>query len=161
MPAYKQQEIDWTSAVHNLENNKFSQKHLDKNRHKFTGQAAIVLTLLQQGMKLTADYAKDVHGIRHVARRIGDLGDAKRFKSEFGVDIDREWMLDESLEQVDMLVYFLPGNRQLFIDKKWIINRPRWWYSELYTPPEIIEKIKSQNEKQSTNPKAEKIKKND
>lgn len=140
--ALPQAEIDFTTVVHRSENNKFSQKNLDSNRSKFTGQAAIILSELQKGVKLTADYAKDVHGIRHLARRIGDLGDAKRFKSEFGVDIDREWMRNEDLEQVNMLVYFLPENRGEFTAKKWIIDRPRWWYSDKYTPSHIIAEIK-------------------
>lgn len=138
-----QADLDFTSVVHKAENNKFSQKNLDKNRSKFVGQAALVLSELQRGVKLTADYAREVHSIRHLARRIGDLGDAKRYKSEKGVDIDREWMLDKDSEQVNMLVYFLPENRQAFIDKKWIIDRPRWWYSENYTPVSVINEIKN------------------
>lgn len=136
-----QKEIDWTNAVHNLENNKFSQKNLDKNRHKFTGQAAIVETLLREGRRLNADYARELWHIKHLARRIGDLGD------KAGIDIDREWGRDKELEQEDELIYFLPENRQAFIDKKWIIDRPRWWYSEKYTPTEIINQIKKSNVK--------------
>jgi hypothetical protein len=138
----KQIPIDWTQAVHNIENNKFSQKHLDKNRHKFVGQAAMVLTMLQQGLKVTADFVKDVHHIRHLGRRICDLGE------KGSIDIDREWMRDEEGEQVDLLVYFLPENRKSFTEKKWIIDRPRWWYSDKYTPTAIINEIlKNKNEK--------------
>lgn len=142
METGKQPELDFTQVVHRTENNKFSQKHLDTHRFKFLGQAATVLTLLMQGVKLTADFAREAHHIRHLARRIADLGDAKRLKgAEFGVDIDREWLVNDDREQVDMLVYFLPDNRKPFIEKKWIIDRPRWWYSELYTPKEVIDKI--------------------
>lgn len=139
----KQGEIDWTKAVHSTENNKFSQKNLDKHRHKFTGQAAIVSTLLGENVRLTADYAREVYGIKHLARRVGDLGEA-------GIDIDREWGLNKELEQEDMLVYFIPERRQEFIDKKWIINRPyRWWYSDKYTPTLIINEIKKQQDERS------------
>lgn len=134
---YIQPEIDWTQAVHNLENNKFSQKNLDKHRHKFTGQAAITLTALQQGKRLNADYAREIFHIKHLARRIGDIGD------KLGIDVDREWGLNKELEQEDELVYFLAENRQEFINKKWIIARPRWWYSDKYTDPKIIQQIKT------------------
>jgi hypothetical protein len=135
---YKQQEIDWTDVVHNLENNKFSQKNVDKHRHKFTGQAAIVETALRQGKRLNADYAREIYHIKHLARRIGDLGE------KAGIDIDREWGRNKELEQEDELVYFLPENRKLFTEQKWIIDRPRWWYSDKYTPVEIINEIKKQ-----------------
>lgn len=142
MSEYQQTALDFTQVVHRTKNNKFSQKNLDKNRFKFAGQAAVVLTLLMQNIKLNADIAKDGYGIRHLARRIADLGDAKRLKgSEFGVDIDREWMIDKDLEQVNMLVYFLPENRKSFAEKKWIIDRPRWWFSEHYTPKSVIDQI--------------------
>jgi hypothetical protein len=138
----KQPEIDWTAAVHNQENNKFSQKNLDKHRHKFTGQAAYVETALRQGKRLNSDYAREIYHIKHLARRIGDIGE------KLGIYIDREWGLDKDLEQEDELVYFLPENRQLFIQKKWIIDRPRWWYSKVYTPTDIINEIKNQQKKQ-------------
>jgi hypothetical protein len=130
-----QLKIDWTQSVHSLENNKFSQKHLDKHRQKYTGQAAIALTALQQGKRLTADYAREIYGIKHLARRIGDIGEG------VGIDVDREWGLSKEMEQEDSLVYFLPENRADFINKKWIINRPRWWYSEKYTPTIVINSI--------------------
>lgn len=128
---------DFTRAVHDTENNKFSQKNLDKHRQKLTGQAAIVLTVLQQGKRLTGDYAREVYHIKHLARRVGDCGE------KLGFDIDREWGLNKDGEQEDMLVYFLAENRAKFIRNKWIISRPRWWYSEKYTPTEIINQIKS------------------
>jgi len=131
-----QAEIKWDQAVHNLENNKFSQKNLDKHRHKFTGQAAITLTALQEGKRLNADYAREIYHIKHLARRIGDIGD------KLSIDVDREWGRNSDGEQEDELIYFLPENREEFTKKRWIIDRPRWWYSDKYTPTEVIKKIK-------------------
>lgn len=112
--------IDWTRAVHEHENNPHSQAHLDRHRMKFTGQVAVVYSLLQKGIKLTSDVAADGWRIRHLARRIGDLAE------QFGIDIDREWVNNNGAPG-DVLVYFLPENRDVFIKKGWIINRPRWW----------------------------------
>lgn len=131
----KQIPIDWTRSTHELENNKFSQKNLDKHRQKFVGQAAITLTVLQQGRRLTADYAREIHGIKHVARRIADIGE------KLSIDVDREWGRNSEGEQEDMLVYFLPENRAAFTSNRWIIDRPRWWYSTKYTPTAIINEI--------------------
>lgn len=153
-----QTEIDFESVPHALENNSFSQAHLDENRHKYRGQAALVLTLLQKGIRLDAEFAREAHHIQHLGRRICDLGDAKRlmfvpgfenYTSEFGIDIDREWKCENG-KKIDLMVYFLPENRKPFIDKGWILNRPnRWWYSKKYTHPEIIKQIQSLKIKKS------------
>jgi hypothetical protein len=142
----KQLEIDWLSVPHARENNKVSQENLDANRFKFRGQAATVLTLLQKSVKLTPDLAKEIYGIRHLARRIGDLGEGKRLGSEFCVDIDREWECING-EKGNQYVYFLPENRTDFIAKGWILNKLRWWYSTLYTPPQIRAKVDELNKK--------------
>lgn len=126
---------NFTDAVHHLENNKFSQKNLDKNRQKFTGQAAIILSALQQKKRVNADYARAIYHVKHLARRIGDIGE------KLNIDVDREWGLNQDREQEEELVYFLAENRAEFIKRKWIIDRPRWWYSEKYTPVEIINRI--------------------
>lgn len=128
---------DFTRAVHDQENNKFSQKNLDKNRQKFTGQAAIMLSAMQQKKRLNADYARSIYHVKHLARRIGDIGE------KLGIDVDREWGLNQDREQEDELVYFLAENRAEFIKRKWVIDRPRWWYSEKYTDSKIIADIKS------------------
>lgn len=144
-----QTSLDFASVPHARENNQFSQAHLDKHRHKFRGQAALILSELQKGVKLTDDYARDIHGIRRLGARIHDLGDGCNHGSEFGLDIDREYMLDKDLSQVDILVYFFPEFRKEFAAKKWIIDRPRWWFSEKYTHPDIIKEIlKNKNTKQ-------------
>jgi hypothetical protein len=57
-------------------------------------------------------------------------------------------MLDKDLSQVDILVYFLPEFRKEFAAKKWIIDRPRWWFSEKYTHPDTIKEVlKNKNTK--------------
>lgn len=128
---------DFRKVVHGSENNKFSQKNLDKHRYKFTGQALAVLEALKNGENLSDDYARKVYKIRHIGRRICDLG-------ESGIDIDREWALKAG-EQQDYIVYFLPKFRAKFTKMKRIIKRGRWWYSELYTPTKIINEIKKRN----------------
>lgn len=160
--ALKQIHIDWESVPHKLENNKFSQSHLDANRHHFRGQAALVFAMLMKGVRLDKDVA-DAHGISHLPRRIGDLGDSNKIKlvegfeqpqkiksstfgikymtSEFGLYIDREWGLKDGKE-TELMVYFLPAYRDEFINHGWIKNKKRWWYSEKYTHPEIIKQIK-------------------
>lgn len=131
---------DLTKIEARRENNRFSQQNHDKNIHKFTGQALYVYQDLKDGRKLNAEYAREVRHIKHLARRIGTLG-------ENGLDIDREWGIDRNGEQDSELVYFLPENRKQFIKNKWIIDRKRWWFSDKYTPSEIIAQIKENNQK--------------
>lgn len=162
--ALKQINIDWESVPHKLENNKFSQAHLDANRHHFRGQAALVFALLLKGVRLDSEVA-DAYGIKHLARRIGDLGDSRKLivvegfekpqeiksstfgikylSSEFGFYIDREWGMKGEVKS-DLMVYFLPAYRDEFIKQGWIKNKKRWWYSEKYTHPEIIKQIKGE-----------------
>jgi len=157
-------QIDFESVPHARENNKFSQAHLDANRNRFRGQAALVYTLLMKGIRLDADVAREQYQIKHLGRRIADIGDCKKLKlvegfengqqikssafhlsystSEFGIYIDREWGMKDGKE-TDLMVYFLPGYRQKFIGAGWIKNKKRWWFSEKYTNPKIIEQIKN------------------
>jgi hypothetical protein len=152
-----QTEIDFTTVIHNRENNSVSQEFLDKNRTHFTGQAAIILTELKKGSPVYAEWIRVVYNIsaNSFVRRIADLGDCKSligsikykgdvksFISEYGVDIDREWMIDKKKKVIRQMMYFLPENRQKFINRGLIIDRPRWWYSENYSPRAIIDKIK-------------------
>src|ERR1043165_9169440 len=153
----RQTQIDFTTVIHRRENNPVSQSFLDKNRAHFTGQAAIILSELQKGSPVYGEWIRIVHNIssNSFIRRIADLGDCKSlaeslkhkgdmrpFISEHGVDIDREWMIDAEGKVKKQMMYFLPENRQKFIMKGLIINRPRWWYSENYTPKSIIDGIK-------------------
>jgi hypothetical protein len=140
MNKFIQQEIDWEKAVHVRENTPENERHLNENRYHFTGQAAVVLSWLQKGLKVNSLFAQK-NNITDLQRRIGDLG-------EFGgVDIDREYTIAPGGKVSRMLIYFLPENRIKFIKRGVIPNKKRWWYSEKYTPPHIIERIKkTQNE---------------
>lgn len=160
----KEFQPDFESIPHRLENNKFSQAHLDENRHKYRGQAALVYSLLVKGVYLDGDVAKNSFGIHDLQRRIGDLGECQRLKtvegfespqqikssafgftystSEYGIYIDREKGLRNG-KKTGLTVYFLPGYRKQFIEKGWILNKKRWWFSKLYTHPEIIKQIES------------------
>lgn len=133
---------DPSRMIHYLENNKFSQKQVDKNRDKLTGQLLKVLWALTKGMKLCDDTAREIFKIRHLARRIGDIGEM------MNIYVDREWMMDEDGEQTSIMVYFLPDNRGMFIRKGYIINRPwRWWYSNKFTDAKIIRAIELEKRK--------------
>lgn len=136
-----QSAIDWENVVHRRENTPENEQHLNENRFHFTGQALTVLTWLQKGLKVCSDFANK-NNITDLQRRIGDLG-------EGGIDIDRDYILKRGGKKSRMLVYFFPGNRNKFIKRGVIDNRPRWWYSKLYTPPEIINKIEQENGKRS------------
>lgn len=118
--------IDWTSSVHVRENSQANEDHLNLNRQKFTGQNAIVLTLLQQGVPLTTRSAMLQYNIGHLARRIKDLEDNPKTP----VTIDREFTMDKQRKITRYLVYFLPEFRPLF-EKKNII--PTAYEIELHT----------------------------
>lgn len=138
MAKYIQQQIDFEKIIHVRENSVLNEKHLNENRYHFTGQAAVVLSWIQKGIFVTAEFAH-ANKISHLARRVGDIG-------EFGgVDVDREYVLNNG-KQTRFLAYFLPENRQKFIQQGRILKRDRWWYSENYTPIEIINQIKNNNQ---------------
>jgi hypothetical protein len=79
-------ELDWTTTVHRHENNAASEAVLKENYYHFTGQCAVVYSLLKKGLKLTSKQAMNSLGIGHLARRIGDLRDA-------GIEIEAEPVL--------------------------------------------------------------------
>ena len=66
---------DFTRAIHVRENKPENEKHLNDNRQKFTGQAAIVLSLLQKGIVLSSYTAMTQYKIGHLPRRIKDIRD--------------------------------------------------------------------------------------
>lgn len=146
IPDYKGH-VDYETVPHKIENNKFSQSILDKNRDKYRGQAALMLTYLQKGNMVDVDSAKEMFGIRRLSGRIHDLSDGKKIGSEYGIYIDREWKLDKDGKQTELLGYFLPEFRDKLIKQKRILDRPRWWFSLKHTPQEIINEIKSHNNK--------------
>jgi len=92
---------DYTNVLHERENNSESEKHLKANKYHFTGQVAVVLSLLQKGVVLTVYNALTQYRIGDLRRRIKDIKDA-------GVDVSEDW------------VYDAEGKRTRF--KKWYIN---------------------------------------
>lgn len=66
-------QLDWTKVLHTHENNSVSQGVLEENRYHFTGQCAVVYSLLTRGLKLDTSSALLRLKIGHLPRRIGDL----------------------------------------------------------------------------------------
>jgi hypothetical protein len=85
--------IDWTTVVHTSENNAASEAHLEANRFKFTGQCAVVFSLLQKGKRLTCKSAMNDYGIGHLPRRIADLKAA-------GMNILDHWLTDNEGKKI-------------------------------------------------------------
>lgn len=96
-----QTEIDWTKTVHVRENKQSNEDHLNANRQKFTGQCAIVLSLLQQGHVLSSYTAMTQWHIGHLPRRIKDL------KDEGGVIIEDQFELDSSGKATRNKIWFI------------------------------------------------------
>lgn len=131
----KKKQLDYENIIHRRENTKFNEQHLNNNRYHFTGQALVVLGFLQKGHYISSEIARDRYYISDLQRRIGDLG-------EYGeIDIDRDYKLRPDGKMSRFLVYFLPKHRKQLMKRKIIANRPRWWYSELYTPTAIINEV--------------------
>lgn len=80
---------DFTRAVHVRENRPENENHLNANRQKFTGQCAIVLSLLQKGVVLSSYSAMVQHHVGHLARRIKDL------KDNFGISIQDQFEYED------------------------------------------------------------------
>lgn len=106
---------DFTGVVHRRENNSSSEKHLNDNRRKFTGDCAIVLSLLHKGMKLTTYSALVQWQVSSLPRRILDLKEA-------GIDIEDDWQMSPDKKVTRNKVWFLPANRKSFFEKGWIAN---------------------------------------
>lgn len=68
--------IDFTQVVHRRENNAQSEANLNRNRFHFTGQCAIIKSLLEKGIRLTCRAALLHYNIGHLPRRIKDLKDS-------------------------------------------------------------------------------------
>lgn len=106
---------DFTGVVHRRENNSLSEEHLNANRRKFTGDCAIVLSLLHKAVKLTTYSALVQWQVSSLPRRILDLKEA-------GIDVDDDWQMSPDKKVTRNKVWFLPGNRKSFFEKGWIAN---------------------------------------
>lgn len=106
---------DFTKTVHVRENKPENEQHLNDNRQKFTGQCAIVLSLLLKGVVLSSYSAMVQFKIGHLARRIKDLKDSEGFafniEDQFEYDTDGKatrnkiWFIREQLSESTMLRY--------------------------------------------------------
>jgi hypothetical protein len=88
--------FDFTDAVHRRENNAESESNLNANRFHFTGQVAVVISLLLQGQKLTVKDAINANipglddGVGDLRRRICDIRQALKRSGQ-----DASWLLGE------------------------------------------------------------------
>lgn len=94
-------QIDYTKVVHVRENSQANEDHLNANRYHFVGQCAVLLTLFQQGLRLTTRSAQLQFSIGDFRRRVKDLKDA-------GVELEWDWSYDKE------------GKKTRF--KEWFIN---------------------------------------
>lgn len=86
--------IDYTDVLHKRENNAESEAHLKENKFHFTGQCAVVLSLLMKGVVLTSRSAMLQHNIADVHRRIGELKVALQ-SSNAKIKIEDRWVKSE------------------------------------------------------------------
>lgn len=92
---------DYTKAVHVRENKPENEKHLNDNRQKFTGQVAIVLSLLQKGVVLSSYTAMTQYHVGHLARRIKDI------KDDLGIPIEDQFQYDDSGKTTRNKIWFI------------------------------------------------------
>lgn len=95
--------LDFTNVLHTRENNAKSQEHLEKNKFHFTGQVAVVYSLLLKGIRLTSFDAMTKYGIGHLGRRICDLRDPRKGN----VDVKGIFPLDENGKKKKYMEYYL------------------------------------------------------
>jgi len=95
-----QTQIDWTQAERHQENTAANQLHHDSNFYHFTGQDAVVLSLLEKGKKLTTTTALIEYRIGDLRRRIKTLKDA-------GVNITADFATDENGNKTRFKIYSL------------------------------------------------------
>lgn len=86
--------VDYTDVLHKKENNPESETHLKENKFHFTGQCAVVLSLLMKGVVLTSRSAMLQHNIADVHRRIGELKVALQ-SSNSKIKIEDRWVKSE------------------------------------------------------------------
>lgn len=102
MAKFIQPEIDFTKAVHVRENTQPNENHLNANRQKFTGQCAIVLSLLQKGEVLSSYSAMTQWHIGHLARRIKDLKDEAKVEG-----IEDQFEMDDTGKHTRNKIWFM------------------------------------------------------
>jgi len=104
---------DFTKVVHVRENKPENEAHLNDNRQKFTGQCAIVLSLLQKGLVLSSYSAMTQYHIGHLARRIKDLKDSHGIEIEDQYEYDKDgkvtrnkiWFIREAISEATAVRY--------------------------------------------------------
>lgn len=109
---------DFTSVVHVRENNSSSEAHLNANRRKFTGDCAIVLSLLQKGNVITTKSIYMQWDVSSLPRRIKDLRDEGR------VHIDDQPVLNEDGKTTRNLMWFMYDKLSEATKLKYKIHHP-------------------------------------
>lgn len=108
--------IDFTKAVHTREHTQDTENHLNANRRKFTGDVAVVLSLLERGERLTTWRAYAFFQISCLPTRIWDI----KNNPERPIQVSDAWAVDPDTGSTKNKVYFLEEYRQQFEEKGWI-----------------------------------------
>lgn len=98
---------DFTRAVHVRENNQENEDHLNANRQKFTGQCAIVLSLLQKGIVLSSYSAMTQYHIGHLPRRLKDIRDELLRDNPTGIVIEDRYEYDSQGKVTRNKIWFI------------------------------------------------------
>lgn len=109
---------DYTKTVHVRENKPDNEKHLNENRQKFTGQCAIVLSLLQKGVVLSSYTAMVHYHVGHLARRIKDLRDEGKVTT-----IEDQFEMDAQGKATRNKIWFI---REALTDQTAIKHKIEW-----------------------------------
>ena len=109
---------DFTKAVHVRENSAANEAHLNANRFHFTGQVAVVISLLQAGNVLSTRTALAYYNIGDLRRRIKDIKDhptsPMHIDEHFETDKDGKrtrfkiWYIYDRLTEKTKLKYKIP-----------------------------------------------------
>lgn len=132
---------DFTRAVHVRENKPENEDHLNANRQKFTGQCAIVLSLLQKGIVLTSFDAMTKHSIGHLARRIKDIKDELLATGNFNIIIEDQLQYDATGKITRNKIWFI----RECLSEKTIMK----YKIEHKSPGTIVKELKSKSNARS------------
>lgn len=98
---------DFTKIVHTRENTVENEAHLNANRFHFTGQAAVVLSLLMRGVVLNTSLALTHYHIGDLRRRIKDIKDYYKEHPEGATEIDEMFMYDKDGKRTRFKIWFI------------------------------------------------------
>jgi len=112
---------DFTKTVHVRENSAANEAHLNANRYHFTGQCAVVMSLLLAGHVLSTRTALAYHHIGDLRRRIKDLKDHPEHPMKIDEYFEKDkngkrtrykiWYIYEKLSEATRVKYHIPHQK--------------------------------------------------